>query len=105
MQFPLCRHTKTNGRRCKSPALKARSYCYFHQRPHQRHTSVPSRSLPVPHVELTAFQDCESIQAALSVVVNALATGNLETERATALLYGIQLASSNTSSPAPTLTN
>jgi hypothetical protein len=105
MQFPLCRHTKTNGRRCKSPALKARSYCYFHQRTHQRHNPASSRPLPGPHVDLTALEDRESIQAALSVVVNALATGNLETERATALLYGIQLASSNTSSPAPTLTN
>jgi len=40
-------------------------------------------------------EDRESIQVALSVVINALATGNLEGKRATALLYGLQIASSN----------
>lgn len=47
------------------------------------------------HIELTALEDRESVQVALSVVINALATGNLDIKRATALLYGLQLASSN----------
>ena len=41
------------------------------------------------------LEDRESVQVALSVVINALATGQLETRRATALLYGLQIASSN----------
>jgi hypothetical protein len=35
------------------------------------------------------------VQLALSVVVNALAAGDLDPQRARALLYGLQLASSN----------
>jgi hypothetical protein len=42
------------------------------------------------------LEDPESVQMALSMVINALATGHLETKRATALLYGLQLASMNT---------
>ncbi len=30
MQYPLCRHIRTNGLRCKSPALTEAPYCYFH---------------------------------------------------------------------------
>jgi hypothetical protein len=58
MNLDLCRHIKSNGTRCKSPALTERPFC-------------------------------------LSLVINALATGQLEIKRATALLYGLQLASHN----------
>jgi hypothetical protein len=52
--------------------------------------------VPGQHIQLAALEDRESVQVALSVVINALATGNLEIKRATALLYGLQLASNNT---------
>jgi hypothetical protein len=77
------------------------SYCYFHSRLNERHSgyrhTAASRGYLVPgqHIQLTALEDRESIQVAPSVVINALATGQLETRRATTLLYGLQLASSN----------
>ncbi|WP_213804632.1 hypothetical protein [Granulicella sp. dw_53] len=101
MQYALCRHIKTNGTRCQAPSLRTGIYCYFHQSLHQRHSGFrhtqATRSYLVPgqHVELTALEDRESVQIALSVVVNALATGQLETKRGTAILYGLQLASMN----------
>ena len=101
MQFTLCRHIKTNGTRCKSPSLTDGLWCYFHHRLHQRHTAFrPTEAtrgylIPGQHIELTALEDRESVQTALSVVINALALGQLETSRATALLYGLQLASNN----------
>ena len=101
MQCPLCRHIKTNGLRCKSPALTDAPYCYFHARLNERHSSyrhtAASRGYLIPgqHIQLTTLEDRESIQVALSLVINALATGQLDTRRATALLYGLQLASSN----------
>jgi len=102
MQYSLCRHIKTNGLQCQSPSLSSSDWCYFHTRLLQRHTSfrhTPATRgylIPGQHIELTALEDRESVQVALSVVINALATGHLETKRATALLYGLQLASMNT---------
>ena len=102
MTYRLCRHIKTNGTRCKAPSLNGGTWCYFHNRLHQRHTAFrPTQAtrgylIPGQHIELTALEDRESVQVALSVVINALATGHLETKRATALLYGLQLASMNT---------
>lgn len=101
MEYDLCRHIRTNGRRCQSPSLLARPWCYFHQHLHRRHQAFrpteASRGYLIPgqHIELTALEDRESVQVALSVVINALATGNLDTRRATAILYGLQLASNN----------
>ena len=101
MQYELCRHIKTNGTRCKAPSLTDGLWCYFHHRLHQRHSSYRQTEatrgylIPGQHVELTTLEDRESVQVALSVVINALATGKLETKRAVALLYGLQLASNN----------
>jgi hypothetical protein len=101
MQLSLCRHIKTNGTRCKAPSLTDGLWCYFHNRLHQRHNTYRHNEatrgylIPGQHIELTALEDRESVQLALSCVINALATGNLETKRATALLYGLQLASNN----------
>ncbi len=102
MLYPLCRHIKTNGSRCQCPSLNGQVWCYFHDRLHQRHspfrTTETTAGSPAPghHIELTALEDPESVQVALSMVINALATGHLETKRATALLYGLQLAAMNT---------
>ncbi len=101
MQVPICRHIKTNGLQCQAPSLNQRPYCYFHNRLLQRHTSFRHTEttrgylIPGQHLELSALEDRESVQIALSVVINALATGQLDTRRATALLYGLQLASMN----------
>ncbi|MEO6804911.1 MAG: hypothetical protein ABI286_12475 [Edaphobacter sp.] len=102
MQYELCRHVKTNGLQCKAAApLNGGIWCYFHHRLHQRHTAFRHTEttrgylIPGQHIELAALEDRESVQVALSVVINALATGNLDIKRATALLYGLQLASSN----------
>jgi len=105
MQYPLCRHIKTSGVRCQSPSLSEASLCYFHSRLYRRHTGFrqlapiagqPRATLiPGQHIELAPLEDRESVQVALSVVINALATGQLDTRRATALLYGLQLASIN----------
>ena len=101
MQYELCRHIKTNGLQCKGAALAGGIWCYFHHRLHQRHSAFrPTQAtrgylIPGQHIELAALEDRESVQVALSVVINALATGQLDIKRATALLYGLQLASNN----------
>jgi hypothetical protein len=101
MKLDLCRHIKTNGLRCKSPAVTETVYCYFHTRLHRHHAAFRPQGeaaryvIAGQHVQLLALEDRESVQTALSVVINALALGQLETRRATALLYGLQLAAIN----------
>jgi len=101
MDYPICRHIRTNGRQCRAAMMNGAVYCYFHQNLHRRHQgfrhSETTRGYLIPgqHVELAPLEDRDSVQMALSIVINALATGQLETKRATALLYGLQLASMN----------
>ncbi|HUZ96907.1 MAG TPA: hypothetical protein VMU57_18535 [Edaphobacter sp.] len=103
MPTPLCRHVRTNGTRCGSPSLSGNQWCYFHNRLHHRHRGFrhteASRGYLIPgqNLELLALEDAESIQLALSMVINALATSTLDTKCASALLYGLQLASLNAS--------
>ena len=111
MQYALCRHIKTNGTQCEAPSLSEGQWCFFHSRLHQRHSrfrpiEVMSDSiLRAQPVHLSALEDRESVQVALSVVINALASGQMEPRHATALLYGLQIASSNlarmNSTPSP----
>jgi hypothetical protein len=109
MQYLLCRHIKTNGTQCKAPSLHGEPWCFFHSRLHQRHERfrpieiVSDSILRAQHVQLDAIEDRDSVQVALSVVLNALASGQMESRRATALLYGLQIASSNLArlTPAP----
>ena len=56
-------------------------------------------SVASPRIRRLCEETRESVQLALSLVINALATGQLETKRATALLYGLQLASMNAARP------
>ena len=37
LAIPICRHLKTNGLRCQSPALNGEPFCYFHLRLHKHH--------------------------------------------------------------------
>jgi hypothetical protein len=91
--YPNCRHTRTNGLRCKSPAKDTSAFCHFHQK--QRRTR-PSTIGPEPalsrHV-LHPLGDFQSIQQALGMVMSALWSGQLSTKKAGPMLYALQLAS------------
>jgi len=98
MSYPLCRHIKTTGLQCQSPALLGNRFCYYHVRLASRHSNYrPNRALdpffePGQHIRLNALEDRASIQMAISQTVNAIATGQIELKRAKAILYGLQLA-------------
>jgi hypothetical protein len=101
MQYALCRHIRTNGTQCEAPALSEAQWCFFHTRLHQRHRrfrpleAATDSIIRAQPVHLNALEDRESVQVALSVVLNALASGQMESRSATALLYGLQIVSSN----------
>ncbi|WP_353065893.1 hypothetical protein RBB77_06825 [Tunturibacter psychrotolerans] len=118
METAICRHIKTNGRRCKSPSLGLSAFCYFHSRLLRRHKHLVENAtvLPVNHpkpqasaaetpqylpeavpleLDLPPLEDVESIQVSISLLVAALARNRIDSKRAAVLLYGLQLASTN----------
>jgi hypothetical protein len=118
MQTSICRHIKTNGRRCKSPSLGQSAFCYFHSRLHRRHKNLVEsapvlaenqtnsassatgthqllpESAPL-ELDLPPLEDVESIQVSISLLIAALARNRIDSKRAAVLLYGLQLASTN----------
>jgi hypothetical protein len=116
METAICRHIKTNGRRCKSPCLGLSAFCYFHSRLHRRHKNVVETApillengsnqtqsatiqpqyLPDQfEIDLPPLEDVESIQVSISLLITALARNRIDSKRAAILLYGLQLASTN----------
>jgi hypothetical protein len=118
METAICRHIKTNGRRCKSPSLRVSAFCYFHSRLLRRHKHLvetapvlsvnhpnpPASAAETPQylpetvpleLDLPPLEDVESIQVSISLLVAALARNRIDSKRAAVLLYGLQLASTN----------
>jgi hypothetical protein len=118
MQTSICRHIKTNGRRCKSPSLGLSAFCYFHSRLLRRHRTLLATAPTLPasqpdtppsvtgapqylpeviplELDLPPLEDVESIQVSISLLVAALARNRIDSKRAAVLLYGLQLASTN----------
>ncbi len=99
MPYPICRHIKTNGLQCQSPALIGHRLCYFHTRQATRHRNYrPNQDLdpffePGRHIRLNIIEDRDSLLTALSQTVNAMATGQIELKHGKAILYGLSLAS------------
>jgi len=97
MPYALCGHIRANGRRCQAPALREELWCFFHNRLHARHRQV--RPIGTVHgpgaIDLPAIEDRDSVQVAISLVVNALAGGKLDDKRARAIFHGLTLATRN----------
>lgn len=88
----LCRHVHTDGRRCGSPALRAQNFCYYHDR-----TRLPRAPLAgrLGIFRMQPIDDRAAIQIALYDILSRLTAGDIDTKRASAVLYGLQIASSN----------
>ena len=64
---PECRHIKTSGGKCGSPALRGQPYCYFHSRLKERTAaSRPRRHLPWHSKISPTLEDRGAIQLAIS---------------------------------------
>jgi len=90
--YKLCRHIKTNGQRCKSPALSGSAYCYFHSRVH---TMAKAKSTVWDAVNLPMLEDSASIQVAISQIMAACLSSRLDARHTGLLLYALQIASQN----------
>ncbi len=87
--FKECRHIMPSGAKCKSPALKDQSFCYYHRRLHSLGPAKgrPKKSLPVPSLE-----DPRGIQIALTHALGAIGSSPLDNKSAGLYLYGLQIA-------------
>ena len=96
MQYETCRHVKEDGIYCGSPALQNQKYCHHHliargrrlRRARALREQVPYR------MDLPALEDLAAVQAALSEIVQALGSGQLDHRAAGKMLYAIQQTTS-----------
>jgi len=94
---PICKHIKTNGTQCGSPALQDNEFCFFHQQCRtvtfnyrgMYHDYTPSE------LHLPAFEDMHSMQFALRQVTELILRHKINDKEAGLVLYALQIASSN----------
>jgi hypothetical protein len=121
-QYATCRHIKTNGRVCQSPALTGGALCYFHRNlrhTHRRPANAESlysswqeyiidredngedlrtinRVYPrQDEIEFPALEDAESVQLATSMLFQAVATGQIHFKRARLMIATLKIACIN----------
>jgi len=113
-KFAICRHIKTNGHRCQSPAITGAVFCYYHRILRRRHGPAftakagPLRPetvqyllengqtfSPSPVLHFPLLEDAESVQLAISLLFAAIAARQVDPVLARSLLYALQVASSN----------
>jgi hypothetical protein len=122
-KYAICRHLKTDGRRCQSPALTGGALCYFHTNLHHAHrrprtvealssgwqeSAIEAEGDPegdplalarvYPHqdeIQFPPLEDAESIQLATSMLFQSIATGQIYFKRARLLLYTLKIACIN----------
>jgi hypothetical protein len=87
----LCGRTKNGGGKCESPALKGKSFCYYHDPSRQRR----ARAVKVRYfLELPLIEHRGAIRAAIAETIQALANHEIDCEHGGRLLYALQLAGS-----------
>ncbi|MGZ4788396.1 MAG: hypothetical protein ACXVZX_07730, partial [Terriglobales bacterium] len=85
---PICQHIKDDNIRCGTPAIKARPFCYYHNRAHAHTPRIGERGYRAPLVETV-----ESLQLMVTQVAEALGAGRITDKTAGKLLYAVQIAS------------
>ncbi|HEY1578447.1 MAG TPA: hypothetical protein VGF82_15380 [Terracidiphilus sp.] len=85
--YMTCRHIKTNGIQCGSPALKGGNFCHFHSKNHTLRDEVKFGPLQLPVPE-----DAASIMLSIARINEAILTGCLDLKKANLILSGLKLA-------------
>jgi hypothetical protein len=85
---PRCTYIRITGHACKSPALKGKNFCYFHERV-IRGVATPIASRISPTFIL---ENRESIQYALMEIMNSIANGTIDPKTASLLLRALNIA-------------
>jgi hypothetical protein len=94
-EYPLCRHTRINGRRCQSPALTSSAFCYHHRKLRRTRASTIDAGPAVTRLSrnvLNPLRDANSIRHALAMVLGGLASNQLHPKQAGRMIYALQVA-------------
>ena len=91
---PRCQHVKLNGTQCGSPALRARRYCFFHDKIRSEQAKIRA-SAPAARFALPLLEDANCVQVALMNVIQMLGSGTIDHKTAGLMLYALQTASNN----------
>jgi hypothetical protein len=92
--YETCKHIKTNGTFCESPALDHDDYCYFHRADRERHKRAVRSRLRAERqpIQVPLLEDYDTIQVAIGDVLNELLHDRIDAKKAGLLLYGLQTA-------------
>ncbi len=83
-----CRHIFPSGKKCQSPALTEKDFCYFHHNKRNQQPRSPKSGEPSTLIHhLPQLEDVDTIMTALS------AANRIDPRRAQILIYGLQVAS------------
>lgn len=97
IEIRRCRHLKTNGTQCGSPALKGKELCFYHEQNQPRAVELymDGERYSDGSVVLPVFEDAHAIQTVIRQVVQLMLTRRIERKDAGLLLYAMQIASGN----------
>ena len=84
-----CRHIKTNGLRCESPALKGRPFCYYHSKVH---TIGAEPNLKYGPLQLPSPEDRAAIQLSVARINDAVINNRIDLKKAASLYDGLKIA-------------
>src|SRR6266853_2391654 len=95
-EAPRCRQVKVNGTQCGSPAVRSKSFCFYH---HQHRPIVAEcysdGEYSTGAILLPVFEDAHSVQSVIRQVMQMVLQKRIERRTASLLLYALQIASSN----------
>src|ERR1700693_1783227 len=95
-EAPPCRHIKVSGTQCGSPAVRSKSFCFYHQ----QHRPIVAEcysdgEYSTGEILLPVFEDAHSVQSVIRQVMQMVLQKRIERKTASLLLYALQIASSN----------
>ena len=93
-QYPTCSHIKEDGVFCGVAAVRNQKYCYPHltERGRRLRRARALRDNAPYRVEIPSLDNPYAVRNAITEIVQALGSGQLDPRVAGKMLYGIQLA-------------
>jgi len=97
IEIRRCRHIRTNGTQCGSPALKGKELCFYHDqnRPRPAELYIDGERYCDGQIMIPVFEDAHSIQTVIQQVVQLMLQRRIDRKDAGLLLYALQIASGN----------